>query len=208
MAVRTISSANRTRATERSVRSLRFSECSRCCSAQSKLPGVMASAVEQRLHEIGIRMALGASPSGVIRMMLRFGLTIAAVGVAIGLVVAAAASKGLTVILYKVNGLDRLTFLGVGLLFALVTAAACYIPARRGADVDPWRPSAVNSAHPVPRTARKIACRAGCLAPTAHTPHTAQFNRVSPSKIPAQIRLSGCRTLFLAKKGTQRFAKH
>ena len=99
--------------------------------------GVMASAVEQRLHEIGIRMALGASPSSVIRMMLRFGLTIAAVGVAIGLIVAAAASKGLTVILYKVNGLDPLTFLGVGLLFALVTAAACYIPARRGANVDP-----------------------------------------------------------------------
>ena len=99
--------------------------------------GVMASAVEQRLHEIGIRMALGASPSSVIRMMLRFGLSIAAVGVAIGLVVAAAASKGLTVILYKVNGLDPLTFLGVGLLFALVTAAACYIPARRGANVDP-----------------------------------------------------------------------
>jgi ABC-type antimicrobial peptide transport system permease subunit len=73
----------------------------------------------------------------VIRMMLRFGLSIAAVGVIIGLVVAAAASKGLTVILYKVNGLDPLTFLGVGLLFALVTAAACYIPARRGAKVDP-----------------------------------------------------------------------
>ena len=99
--------------------------------------GVMASAVEQRIHEIGIRMALGASPSSVIRMMLRFGLTIAAVGVAVGLIVAAAASKGLTVILYKVNGLDPLTFLGVGLLFALVTAAACYIPARRGANVDP-----------------------------------------------------------------------
>jgi len=99
--------------------------------------GVMASAVEQRLHEIGIRLALGATPRSVIRMMLRFGLSIAAVGVIIGLVVAAAASKGLTVILYKVNGLDPLTFLGVGLLFALVTAAACYIPARRGAKVDP-----------------------------------------------------------------------
>ncbi len=99
--------------------------------------GVMASVVEQRLHEIGIRMALGASPRSVIRMMLRFGLTIAAVGVAIGLLVAAAASKGLAVILYKVNGLDPLTFIGVGLLFAIVTLASCYIPARRGADVDP-----------------------------------------------------------------------
>jgi predicted permease len=99
--------------------------------------GVMASAVEQRLHEIGIRMALGATPHSVIRMMLRFGLTIAACGVVIGLVVAAGASKGLTVILYKVNGLDPLTFLAVGLLFTLVTALACYIPARRGANVDP-----------------------------------------------------------------------
>jgi ABC-type lipoprotein release transport system permease subunit len=52
-------------------------------------------------------------------------------------VVAAGASKGLTVILYKVNGLDPLTFLSVGLLFTLVTALACYIPARRGANVDP-----------------------------------------------------------------------
>ncbi len=99
--------------------------------------GVMASAVEQRLHEIGIRMALGATPHSVIRMMLRFGLTIAAFGVIIGLVVAAGASKGLTVILYKVNGLDPLTFLSVGVLFTLVTALACYIPARRGANVDP-----------------------------------------------------------------------
>ncbi len=99
--------------------------------------GVMASAVEQRLHEIGIRIALGALPREVIRMMLRSGLTIAAVGVAIGLAVAAAASKGLSSILYKVSGLDPLTFIGVGLLFALVTAAACYIPARRGAEVDP-----------------------------------------------------------------------
>jgi ABC-type antimicrobial peptide transport system permease subunit len=99
--------------------------------------GVMASAVEQRIHEIGIRMALGATPRQVVRMMLRYGLTIAAFGVVIGLGCAAAASRGLSSILYKVNGLDPLTFVGVGLLFALVTAAACYIPARRGADVDP-----------------------------------------------------------------------
>jgi putative ABC transport system permease protein len=99
--------------------------------------GVMASAVEQRLHEIGIRMALGATPQQVVRMMLRYGLTIAAFGVVIGLACAAAASRGLQSILYKVNGLDPLTFVGVGLLFALVTAAACYIPARRGAHVDP-----------------------------------------------------------------------
>jgi putative ABC transport system permease protein len=99
--------------------------------------GVMASAVEQRLHEIGIRMALGASPNSVIRMMLRYGLTIAAFGVVVGLVAAAAASRGLSSILYKVNGLDPLAFIGVGLLFALVTLASCYIPARRGANVDP-----------------------------------------------------------------------
>jgi putative ABC transport system permease protein len=99
--------------------------------------GVMASAVEQRLHEIGIRMALGATPTSVIRMMLRFGLTIAAIGVTIGLVMAAAASKGLTSLLYKVNALDPVAFIGVGVLFALVTGLACYIPARRGARVDP-----------------------------------------------------------------------
>jgi predicted permease len=99
--------------------------------------GVMSSAVEQRLHEIGIRMALGATPKQVVGMMLRYGLTIAAFGVVIGLACAAAASRGLSSILYKVNGLDPLTFIGVGLLFALVTAVSCYIPARRGAGVDP-----------------------------------------------------------------------
>jgi putative ABC transport system permease protein len=99
--------------------------------------GVMASSVQQRLHEIGIRMALGATPAEVIRMMLRYGLRIGVIGVAVGLVVSAAATRGMSSILYKVNAGDPLTFIGVALIFALVTLAACYIPARRGAKVDP-----------------------------------------------------------------------
>jgi putative ABC transport system permease protein len=99
--------------------------------------GVMASAVEQRLHEIGIRMALGARPSEVIGMMLRYGLKIAGVGVAAGLLLAAAATRGMSSILYRVNGSDPLTFAGVAIIFTFVALAACYIPARRGSKVDP-----------------------------------------------------------------------
>ncbi len=99
--------------------------------------GVMASAVQARLHEIGIRMALGATPGEVIRMMVRYGLVIAGVGIACGLAGAAAASRAMGAILYKVKAVDPFTFAAVATVFLAVALAACYIPARRGARVNP-----------------------------------------------------------------------
>lgn len=99
--------------------------------------GVMASAVQARLHEIGIRMALGATPGEVIRMMVRYGLVIAGVGIGCGLVAAAAASQAMGAVLYKVKASDPVTFLAVAAVFLVVAVAACYIPARRGAKVNP-----------------------------------------------------------------------
>src|SRR6202167_638101 len=99
--------------------------------------GVMAQAVQQRTHEIGIRMALGASSSSVIRMILAQGLKLACAGIACGLLAAAAVTRGMAAILSTVKSNDPLTYAAVAAFFALVALAACYIPARRGARVDP-----------------------------------------------------------------------
>src|SRR5437763_12481610 len=72
--------------------------------------GVMAHLVSQRIHEIGIRMALGASPVQVLRMVIGSGLKLAVVGVAVGIVVALAATRSLTTLLYQVAPNDPLTF--------------------------------------------------------------------------------------------------
>lgn len=99
--------------------------------------GVMAQTVEQRRHEVGIRMALGASPAEVMRMILGNGLRMALLGILVGLVAAAAATKVLAALLYRVKATDPLTFIGVGVFFTAVALAACWIPARRSARVDP-----------------------------------------------------------------------
>lgn len=99
--------------------------------------GVMAHLVSQRIHEIGIRMALGASPAQVLRMVISQGLKLALIGVTVGLLVALGATRGLATELYQVTPYDPSTFIGVPLLFALVALAACYLPARRGTRVDP-----------------------------------------------------------------------
>ena len=99
--------------------------------------GVMAHLVSQRIHEIGIRMALGASPVQVLRMVIGSGLKLALVGVAVGIVVALGATRSLTTLLYQVAPNDPLTFFAVPILFAAVGLAACYLPARRAMRVDP-----------------------------------------------------------------------
>jgi putative ABC transport system permease protein len=99
--------------------------------------GVTAQSVQQRVHEIGIRMALGASSSDVIRMILAQGLKLALTGIACGLLAAAAVTRGMAAILSTVKSNDPLTYAAVAAFFALVAVAACYIPARRGARVDP-----------------------------------------------------------------------
>ncbi len=99
--------------------------------------GVMAHLVSQRIHEIGIRMALGASPVHVMRMVLSQGLKLALGGVGAGVLAALGATRLLATQLYQVTPTDPLTFIGVPLLFAIVALAACYVPAWRGMRVDP-----------------------------------------------------------------------
>ncbi len=99
--------------------------------------GVTSYSVAGRTREIGIRVALGADAGAVIRLVLRQGLVLAAIGTAIGLVIAGAGSTLLESLLYGVRGLDPVTFLGACVLFAAVTLIASYIPARRATKVDP-----------------------------------------------------------------------
>jgi predicted permease len=99
--------------------------------------GVAAYAVTRRTREIGIRIALGAQRADVVAMVLRQGMWLAVIGSAIGLLIAAAASRALVAFLFGIPPLDPVIFSGAAVLFALVGLAACYLPARRAAQVDP-----------------------------------------------------------------------
>jgi putative ABC transport system permease protein len=99
--------------------------------------GVMAHLVSQRIHEIGIRMALGASSVQVMRMVIGSGLQLAVVGIAVGILVALGATRSLTTLLYQVAPNDPLTFVAVPILFVAVAIAACYLPARRATHINP-----------------------------------------------------------------------
>jgi putative ABC transport system permease protein len=107
------------------------------CLAMAGVYGVMAYVVGQRVHEIGLRMALGATPGNVLRMVLREGLLLAAGGIVLGLVAAAAASRLLTSMLFEVKPTDPLTYAAVVALLAFVALSASYVPARRATKVDP-----------------------------------------------------------------------
>ncbi len=99
--------------------------------------GVMAYSVAQRTREVGIRMALGAQRSDVLRMMMRQGLTLAAIGIGIGLIGAVVLTRLLSGLLYGVSSTDIVAFAGVSLLLGLVVLVACFIPASKAAKVDP-----------------------------------------------------------------------
>jgi len=99
--------------------------------------GVLAYAVSRRTREIGVRMALGAQIADVLRLVLGQGLVLTGVGLGLGLVGAVAATRLLTAFLYEVKPLDPMTFVAVSVLLALVALAACWLPARRAACVNP-----------------------------------------------------------------------
>jgi putative ABC transport system permease protein len=99
--------------------------------------GVISFAVSQRTREIGVRMALGAKPANVLRMVLREGMTLVAAGVALGIVAALMLTRLLEGMVYGVKVRDPLIFIAVNVLMVAVSLAACYIPARRATRVDP-----------------------------------------------------------------------
>jgi predicted lysophospholipase L1 biosynthesis ABC-type transport system permease subunit len=105
--------------------------------AMAGIYGVMAYFVGQRSNEIGVRIALGASPGSVLRQVLKQGLVLAAIGLTLGLAGAAAATRVLASMLFQVKPNDFSIYLGVAILLGAVALMASYIPARRASRIDP-----------------------------------------------------------------------
>jgi putative ABC transport system permease protein len=97
----------------------------------------MSYAVEQRTHEIGIRMALGAGTPEMLRLVVIEGMRLAGVGVATGLLIAYGLTRLLAKLLFGVKPTDPPTYVAVALILSAVAFIACYIPARRASRVDP-----------------------------------------------------------------------
>lgn len=101
------------------------------------LYGVMAYSVTQRTHELGLRMALGAQASDVLKLVVKQGMLLAVVGLALGVVGAIFLSRLMKTMLFNVSATDPLVFVGIALTLAAVALLACFIPARRATKVDP-----------------------------------------------------------------------
>jgi putative ABC transport system permease protein len=105
--------------------------------AGTGIGGILALTVSQRMHEIGIRVALGAKPGDVFRNVVRQGMVLVGIGLVLGLAAALAFTRLLEALLFHVTPTDPLTFAGVTLLFAVTALIACYAPARRATKIDP-----------------------------------------------------------------------
>jgi len=101
--------------------------------------GVMSYAVTERAHEIGVRMSLGAKSNDIVQMVLSRGMLLTGMGLAIGLPIAFLLARALSSLLFGVDATDLDSFVGLPLLLAAVAAAACYLPARRAARLDPLK---------------------------------------------------------------------
>jgi putative ABC transport system permease protein len=99
--------------------------------------GVMSYIVSQQTHEIGVRLALGARPNVVLKMVVRQGMFVVLIGIVVGLLISAALTRTLSAMLYGVSATDFATFAEVLLLLVGVAFLACYLPARRATKVDP-----------------------------------------------------------------------
>jgi putative ABC transport system permease protein len=102
-----------------------------------QLPGLMSYDVARRRREIGIRMALGARPSAVLRTVLRDGITVTLAGIAAGLAGALISSRLVASLLFGVTAHDPATFIGAPAVLVAVALAACLLPARRASRIDP-----------------------------------------------------------------------
>jgi putative ABC transport system permease protein len=105
--------------------------------AAAGIYGVMAYLVQQRTHEVGVRMALGAQPSDVLRLVVGHGAKLTSAGVIAGVLASLALTQLMSNLLFDVSATDPLTFAAVALLLAIVALAACYVPARRAAALEP-----------------------------------------------------------------------
>jgi putative ABC transport system permease protein len=107
--------------------------------AAAGIGGVLALAVSQRTHEIGVRMAIGARPAEIVRMILRQGMGLAIGGILLGVLGAFALTHAVKALLFGVTPTDPVTFVGVAAVLSAAALVACYIPARRAAQIDPLR---------------------------------------------------------------------
>ena len=101
------------------------------------IAGVMALSVSQRTHELGVRMALGATSARVMAMVMRQGMTLVVAGLAVGVVGAFALTQLMSALLFSIEPTDPVTFLAVGLVLIAVAAVSCFLPARRVTAIDP-----------------------------------------------------------------------
>jgi putative ABC transport system permease protein len=99
--------------------------------------GVLSYAVTERTYEIGVRMALGAAPQSVLRLMIGRGMRPALLGLGIGLAAALGLTRMMKSLLFGLSATDPVTFISVTLLLLGVGLVACYLPARRAAKIDP-----------------------------------------------------------------------